>query len=115
MNARLRSIVTEKQNLSYVVLGPFRFSFEEMEYFRDGKEIILSRTEQKLLRMLVCNRGKAVSKERLLDAVWTDNGEFVDANALPVAVKRLREKIETNPSEPEYIKNVYGIGYMWNV
>lgn len=115
VNARLRSIVTEKQNLSYVVLGPFRFSFEEMEYFRDGKEIILSRTEQKLLRMLVCNRGKAVSKERLLDAVWTDNGEFVDANALPVAVKRLREKIETNPSEPEYIKNVYGIGYMWNV
>ena len=68
-----------------------------------------------MLRMLVCNRGKAVSKERLLDAIWTDNGEFVDANALPVAVKRLREKIETNPSEPEYIKNVYGIGYMWNV
>lgn len=115
VNARLRNIVTETQTISRVDLGPFRFSFEEMEYFRDGEEIILSRTEQKLLRILVCNCGKAVSKERLLDAIWTDNGEFVDANALPVAVKRLREKIETNPSEPEYIKNVYGIGYMWNV
>ena len=90
VNARLRNIVTEVQTISRVDLGPFRFSFEEMEYFRDGEEIILSRTEQKLLRILVCNRGKAVSKERLLDAIWTDNGEFVDANALPVDRKSTR-------------------------
>ena len=74
---------------------------------------MLSRTEQKLLRILVENRGKTIPKERLLDQIWADGGEFVEDNALFVAIKRLREKLEDRPSSPEYIKNVYGIGYMW--
>lgn len=85
-----------------------------MEYYKNETEIFLSRTEQRLLRLLVENRGNAVPKERLVDAVWSDNGEFVDANALPVAIKRLREKLEDDPSAPTHIKNVYGIGYTWS-
>lgn len=115
VNARLRKSGQETVSQNIIELPPFRFAFDKMEYFRNGREIILSRTEQKLLRILVLNRGNAVTKERLLDAVWSDGGEFVEANALPVAVKRLREKLENNPSEPEHIKNVYGIGYMWVV
>lgn len=113
VNARLRRIGSKEGDSSEFITGPFRFAFEKMEYFRNGKEIILSRTEQKLLRILVMNHAKAVPKERLLDAIWAENGEFVDSNALSVAVKRLREKLEENPSDPEYIRNVYGIGYMW--
>lgn len=115
VNARLRNSSKEESGPSDLVLGPFRFAFDRMEYFKNGKEIMLSRTEQKLLRALVTNRGRAVQKERLLDVIWSENGEFVDPNALSVAVKRLREKLEDDPSEPDHIKNIYGIGYMWSL
>lgn len=113
VNAILRKSGRENVLQNTIEIPPFCFAFDKMEYFKDGQEIILSRTEQKLLRILVLNRGNAVTKERLLDEVWSDGGEFVEVNALPVAVKRLREKLKDNPSEPEYIKNVCGIGYKW--
>lgn len=75
----------------------------------------LSRTEQKLLRMLVENRGQTLRREQLVDRIWTDGADFVDENALSVTVKRLRDKLEDVPSRPAYIKTVYGIGYTWAV
>ena len=75
----------------------------------------LSKTEQKLLRVLVENRGHAVPRATLVDRVWTDGAEFVEENALSVTVKRLRSKLEADPSKPEYLKTVYGIGYTWAV
>lgn len=60
VNARLRNSSKEESGPSDLVLGPFRFAFDRMEYFKNGKEIMLSRTEQKLLRALVTNRGRAV-------------------------------------------------------
>ena len=66
-------------------------------------------TEQRLLRLLVENRGRVLPRERLLEQVW-DGGEFVDENALSVAVRRLRAKLGDAP-----IKTVYGVGYTWEV
>ena len=83
------------------------------EIRKDGQEIELSKTEQKLLRMLVENRGVTLSRAKLVDAIWTDGAEYVDENALSVAIKRLRNKIEVTPSKPKYIQTVYGIGYVW--
>ena len=51
----------------------------------------------------------------LIDEVWQGETEFVDAHALTVAVKRLRDKLEDDTQKPEYIKTVYGIGYTWAV
>ena len=73
----------------------------------------LSKTEQKLLRVLVENRGRTVPRETLLDRVWTDGAEYVEENALSVTVKRLRDKLEEMPSKPRLLKTVYGIGYTW--
>jgi len=56
-----------------------------------------------------------MSRERLLELIWPDGSEFVDENALSVAVRRLRAKIEDDPSNPRYIKTVHGIGYKWAV
>lgn len=84
-----------------------------MIYEYEGKPVMLSRTEQKLLSILLENRGNTVSREILLDRVWTDGAEFVDDNALPVAVNRLRNKLEKEASSPKHIINVYGVGYMW--
>lgn len=96
-----------------VELGAFRFDFEKMEYLRDGQDLELSKTEQKLLRLLVENRGRTLSRETLVDRIWTDGAEYVDENTLSVTVKRLRDKLEEIPSKPRYIKTVYGVGYSW--
>ena len=96
-------------------LDGFEFYFDKMEFFKDGEPIELSKTEQKLLRVLCENRGKVLKREYLIDEVWQGETEFVDAHALTVAVKRLRDKLEDDTQKPEYIKTVYGIGYTWAV
>ena len=96
-----------------VVLDGFCFDFERMEFSKDGRPIELSKTEQKLLRLLVENRGRTLSRGQLVDRIWTDGAEYVDENALSVTVKRLRGKLEETPSKPRYLKTVYGIGYTW--
>ena len=83
-----------------------------MEFWKDGLPIELSKTEQKLLRLLVENRGRTLPRAVLVDRVWS-GGEYVDENALSVTVKRLRGKLEDVPSRPEYLKTVYGLGYTW--
>lgn len=93
----------------------FRFDFDHMEFRRDGQWIELSRTEQKLLRLLVDHRGQTLPRATLIDRVWTDGAAFVEENALSVTVKRLRDKLEADPSKPRYLKTVYGIGYSWAV
>lgn len=93
----------------------FSFDFDAMEFRKAGQSMELSKTEQKLLRLLVENRGQTLSRATLVDRIWTDGAEFVDENALSVTVKRLRSKLEDRPSSPKYLKTVYGIGYTWAV
>lgn len=92
--------------------GELSLDFAAMEFRRAGEKVELSRTEQRLLHILVENAGQTVSRERLLDYVWQDSA-FVDENALSVTVKRLRDKLEAGG--PKYIHTVYGIGYMWQL
>ena len=92
-----------------VQIDSFCFDFERMEYTRSGQKIELSKTEQKLLRLLVENRGRTLSRAFLVDRIWTDGADYVDENALSVTVKRLRDKLEAHA----YIRTVYGIGYTW--
>ena len=66
-------------------LDGFEFYFDKMEFFKDGEPIELSKTEQKLLRVLCENRGKVLKREYLIDEVWQGDTEFVDAHALTVA------------------------------
>lgn len=103
------------QSSSQMEVGPFLFDFERMNFRKNGMAVKLSKTEQKLLRVLVENRGHAVPRATLVDRVWTDGAEFVEENALSVTVKRLRTKLEKDPAKPEYLKTVYGIGYIWAV
>ena len=107
VNAQLRRAVPAADGR--VELGGFCFDFSQLEFFREGVSIELSKTEQRLLRLLVENRGRTLPRELLLERVW-DGGEFVDENALSVAVRRLRAKLLDAP-----IKTVYGVGYAWEV
>ena len=113
VNAQLRRSTPGASRI--LTVGPFAFNFEQMDFRRDGRGVELSKTEQKLLRVLLENRGHAVPRATLVDRVWTDGADFVEENALSVTVKRLRSKLEADPSRPEYLKTVYGIGYTWAV
>ena len=93
----------------------FLFDFDHMVFQKSGLRIELSKTEQKLLRILLDNRGMTVSRAVLVDRIWSDGAEYVDENALSVAMKRLRDKLEDDPSKPTYLKTVYGLGYTWAV
>lgn len=107
VNAQLRRSVPV--NLDRVELNGFLFDFARLEFSKGGALIDLSKTEQRLLRLLVENRGRTLPRELLLEKVW-DGGAFVDENALSVAVRRLRAKLGSAP-----IKTVYGVGYTWEV
>ena len=100
----------KKPNINKVFqIDDYYFDFDNMIYRKNQKIVELSKTEQKLLRLLVENRGHTLTRELLVDKIW--GSEYVDENALTVTVKRLRGKIEDN----EYLKTIYGIGYTWAV
>ena len=80
---------------------------------RGEEEIVLSKTELKLLQILVENKNIVLGRERLIDKIWTDGAEYVDENALSVTVNRLRTKL--NESGEGHLQTVYGKGYIWKV
>lgn len=95
--------------------------YHEEEYFFDfsalvfrvgGQEIFLSSAEQKLLQILIANRKQVVSREVLIDRLWSCDGDFIDENTLSVAVKRLRKKLDKGNGK-SCIRTIYGLGYMW--
>lgn len=91
----------------------FLFRFETMEFYKNGISIELSKTEQRILYLLISNPNIIITRERLLEWVWPEGTEYVEDNALSVAIRRLRDKLEDDSSNPQYVKTVYGKGYMW--
>ena len=108
VNTQLRKQNVSKKN-RVVQIDHFSFDFINMEYQVNGTKVDLSKTEQRLLYLLIENRGRVMSRGDLVDRIWTDSAEYVDDNALSVTIKRLRDKLGAQ----EYIKTVYGIGYSW--
>lgn len=87
----------------------YSFDFDKMEFSVNGSSAELSKTEQKLLRLLIQNKGQTLSRDLLVDRIWTDGSDYVDENALSVTVGRLRKKLNA----ADQIQTVYGIGYVW--
>lgn len=107
VNTQLRRL-EQKSPDHRVQFQEYSFDFGHMEFYCRGEKIELSKTEQRLLRMFMENRGITLTREALMDFVW-GQAEYVDENALSVCVKRLRDKLHAGDS----IKTVYGIGYVW--
>lgn len=109
LRARVNAVLRRRQTDNAVFrTDRYEFDFDNMKFLVDSTPVELSKTEQRLLKIFVQNPGRTLPREMLLDRVWTDNAEFVEENALCVAVKRLRQKITSVP-----IRSVYGIGYVW--
>ncbi|SJZ65879.1 response regulator transcription factor [Eubacterium coprostanoligenes] len=84
----------------------------EAKVYKNGNEIVLTAMEYRLLLILLNNRGCVLSRTQLLENIWNVAGDFVEDNTLTVYIKRLRDKIEENPTEPKYIKTIRGLGYI---
>lgn len=113
VNVQFRKVI-QGVELPYII-DDFQFDFKKMQFIVCGIPIELSKTEQRLLRILLENKGNTLTRSFLIDYVWSGDHEFVDEHALTMSIKRLRDKLNESPSEPKYIKTVYGIGYSWAV
>lgn len=110
--SRIRSVLRRAGKVqSELTIGDIRIDTARALVTRKGEEIPLSALEYRLFLLLVNNQGILLTRERLLDEIWDAAGEFVNDNTLTVYIKRLREKIETDPSRPQIILTVRGMGY----
>lgn len=83
--------------------------------YKNDKLLDLTAAEYKLLCLFMQNPNTVLSKEQILDKLWDCEGNYVDNNTLTVYIRRLRIKIEDNPSDPQMLLNVRRMGYKWNI
>lgn len=115
--ARIRAILrradrygrNDEEGLTY---GNLKLDLRSQRLYKDGREMDLTPREYSLLKVFMNHQGMALSRDELLDMVWGTN-YFGDVKTVDVHVRRLREKIENNPSMPEFIETVWGYGYRW--
>ncbi|WP_028612379.1 response regulator transcription factor [Paenibacillus harenae] len=95
-----------------LTVEPFRLSTGERKLWKDEREVILTPTEWTLVRLLMERVGESVSRDHILTEVW---GRYYvgDLKVVDVNIRRIRQKIEKNASDPEYIETVWGYGYRW--
>lgn len=89
-------------------------NLSEMTARKDGQEISFTKNEWKMLKLFLENPRQILSKKQILEQLFDSEGDFVDENTVAVNIRRLREKIETDSSHPKYIRNVRGLGYIWD-
>ena len=110
VNAVMKRI-SDFTNENQIYCDNLIYNYLDGKITKDSNEIILSKNEGKLLKYLMENSCQIVTKEQLIEALWDIDGNFVDENTIAVNIRRLRQKVEENPSNPDYIKNIRGIGY----
>lgn len=114
INAVLRRRVNSNESKKVLKFGSLNIHTLEARVYKNGEEIFLTSVEYKLLLILIKNKNTVLSRAQILEKLWDVTYDFVNDNTLTVYIKRLREKIEDDSSEPKYILTVRGLGYKWN-
>ena len=111
-----RNAVTEKKAAKNNIInaGDMKIDCDSRNLYIAGRPINLTAKEFDLLELLAVNPGKVYSRDNLLKAVWGQDYSG-DGRTVDVHMRRLREKIEDNPSEPKYVHTKWGVGYYFNV
>lgn len=114
--SRMRSVLRRAgKSGGAVYAGDLKVDTEKGVVTRSGEELFLSALEYRLFLVFLNHRGKILSRGQLLEEICDVAGEYVNDNTLTVYIKRLREKIERDPQNPEMIKTVRGLGYRMEV
>lgn len=96
-----------------LICGDIQIDLEGSRVFLQGKKLELTQVEYRLLCLLVKACGRVVTREIIFEELWDGSGNFVDDNTLSVYIRRLREKVEKDPSRPEHLITARGFGYRW--
>lgn len=113
---RVKSLARRMENRSnqgsVLKMGPFKIDKYSRKFYKNGEELDVTPTEYSILKLFMENPGKAFKRDEILNLIW--GYDFVgDSKIVDVNIRRLRAKVEENPSKPEYIETVWGLGYRW--
>ena len=109
-----RAGMKTKKDTSVLHAGDITIDLLSSRVLFKNKTLDLTAAEYRLLCLLLRNVNMVVTRNMILDEIWDGSGNFVDDNTLSVYIRRLREKVETDPSHPEHLMTVRGFGYRWN-
>ena len=112
VSALLRRVAKDDSSVksSEIVSPPFILDIDKRKLFKNGKEIELTPTEFSIVKYLISNAKQSLSRDQILDEVWGTNYLY-DFKIVDVNIRRIRNKIEDDPSKPKYIQTVWGYGY----
>lgn len=113
VNAYFRRLEGREQN--QMESGGIHICGKQMRVYVQEEEVSLTKNEWKLLQCFLSHPKQVMTKNQLIEQLFDVDGEFVEENTIAVNIRRLREKIEPEPSTPQYIKNIRGIGYIWDM
>lgn len=108
-----RSGISGKKAQNRIESGDISIDFVGSRAYLNGKPLELTSAEYRLLCLLIRNANQVVTRESIFNELWDGLGDFVDDNTLSVYIRRLREKVEEDPSHPQYLFTVRGFGYQW--
>ena len=114
VNALLRRTKSIKKNDAELVSNGIKINLLQTVVYKNGKQIELTAGEYKLLCLFMQNPNIVLTKDQILQRLWDCDADYIDSSTLTVYIRRLRMKVENNPSEPEMILTVRGMGYKWN-
>ena len=118
LGAKVKALIRRSRNHlpgvdSVIAAGPFQYNTSTLRFYKNGREILLSSKENAMMKLFIDNVNRIFSKDMLYDLIWGE--AIIDENAIMVYVNRLRQKIEEDPSNPQYIQTVRGLGYRFVV
>lgn len=103
---------SEEDNEKLLRYDPFKIDVYSRKFYKDDEEIELTPTEYSIAKLFLENTGRAFKRDEILNTIW--GYDFVgDSKIVDVNIRRLRSKIEKDPSKPYYIETVWGVGYRW--
>ncbi len=111
--ARIKTVLRRAQGATDGILsiGGVSIDTAKAKVYKGGEEILLSALEYRLLLTFANNKGQLLTRKQILESLWDIGGNFVNDNTLTVYMKRLREKLENDPQNPEIFLTVRGLGY----
>ena len=116
--SRIKAVLRRKDNTNEISkvlkFGNLSIHTLQARVYKEGEEIFLTSVEYKLLLIFIQNKNIVLSRSQILEKLWDVTYDFVNDNTLTVYIKRLREKIEDDSTNPKYIITIRGLGYKWN-
>lgn len=109
--SRIKNVLRRSKHVDNIIIDNITIDLKQAKVFKNGKDVMLTALEYKILLILALNPNQVFTREKILADIWDVNEEYVYDNTLTVYIKRIREKIEDDIANPRIIQTVRGMGY----